>query len=156
LNGIRIQFPVVEYNASAIPPPHDPKHAYRDCGCGPFQCAWLAFLQCRDDRGNLVTLPLCEAPANESDTSLFVGTRTEACFNCKRYYRTWALCPELVKSVSGDIAISPVVVRRTPLPSMTASRHGGGGPALRIRRLMVHSWCTSVLSTQGYRMSLRR
>ncbi|OJT02394.1 Vegetative incompatibility protein HET-E-1 [Trametes pubescens] len=153
MHGVRISFPLLRYSPPTFPEStlHAERSSYRDCGCGPFECTWLALLQCADSSGNLIALPLCEPPASTADEGLLVGTRKDVCLDCKRYYRTWALSLAGVHDMRADISITPVIIRRIPLDNTPS-----GAPPLRIRRVLIQPWCKSMLAAQGYSVSLRR
>lgn len=154
MHGVRISFPFIRYSSTAFSGSTScaRRSSYRDCGCGPFECTWLALLQCTDGAGNLIALPLCEPSSSPADEGLLVGTRRDVCLDCKRYYRIWALPYADVRAINTDISVGPLIVRRIPLDNGPSS----ATPPLRIRRIFIQSWCKAMLDAQGYESVLHR
>ncbi|KAI0765945.1 hypothetical protein BD413DRAFT_615470 [Trametes elegans] len=109
----------------------------------------------RGRRGQPHRPPLCEASPEEDDGYLLVGTRTDVCFDCKRYYRTWELAPQEVAALHGSITTPSLDIRRnqrTPTPLTARS----DALPMRIRWIVLQAWCKNVLAAQRYEAALRR
>ncbi|EIW54669.1 uncharacterized protein TRAVEDRAFT_50807 [Trametes versicolor FP-101664 SS1] len=153
MHAVTISFPLIPYLPTAFSGSTlcATRSSYWDCGCGSFECTWLALLQCTDGAGNLIALPLCKPSPSSTDESLLVGTRKDVCMDCKRYFRIWGLLYASVRAMGTDIFITSLIIRRIPLDQGLSS-----AAPLRIRRILIQSWCKAMLDAQGYELSLHR
>ncbi|KAI0808405.1 heterokaryon incompatibility protein-domain-containing protein [Fomes fomentarius] len=116
---------------------------------GPFVNEYLAVLQCEDERGNLVALPLIRT----SNTEFIVGTTRDG---TSKLFRVWSLSPNELEDGREHIAVTEILIRGRHLPpsSLVDNREISDFMDIpHVGDVIPYDWCRTLLQKEGYELT---
>ncbi|KAI0767521.1 heterokaryon incompatibility protein-domain-containing protein [Fomes fomentarius] len=151
--GIRMRLPLIPMSAIRSPFSASNRWGSR------FINDYLAVLQCEDERGNLLALPLIRAqPTSKTSIEFIVGTSRHV---VSWLFRVWSLSPKELEDGREHITVTDILIRGRHLPlSSLDSREILAANFIDIPPHMVdvipYGWCRTMLQNQGYELTSSR